>query len=188
MFGLNYKLFKAVSIKLPVLLNILVWNTTSTYYLRKKILFYLFKYWWKGPCPIRPWNWQRLWWRNSNDSISFFLDLINDHLTILLYVNFLLFSSHSSIPKVFCLYWFRSTFYHNTVRVLPLGAQNLGTQSSRVPKGNTQKNPKFLTLWVPNPKIPMEFRHKPTPTHTQNVVWVRVLPLGTRILGTQSPP
>ena len=39
MFGLNYKLFKAVSIKLPVLLNILVWNTTSTYYLRKNFCF-----------------------------------------------------------------------------------------------------------------------------------------------------
>ena len=51
----------------------------------------------------------------------------------------------------------------NTVWVLPLGAQNLGTQSSRVPKGNTQKNPEFWTLWVPNPKIPIEFRHKPNP-------------------------
>ena len=46
MFGLNYKIFKAVSIKLPVLLNVLVWNflkslfyTTSTYYLRKKFCF-----------------------------------------------------------------------------------------------------------------------------------------------------
>ena len=29
------------------------------------------------------------------------------------------------------------------VWVLPLGAQILGTQSSRVPVGNTQKNPKF---------------------------------------------
>ena len=125
--------------------------------------------------------------------------MINDHLTISLYVNILLFSSHSSIPKVFLfifckklsnayIFGFRSIFYHNTVRVLPLGAQYLGTQSSRVPKGNTQKNPKFLTLWVPNPKIPMEFRHKPNPTHTQNLVRVRVLPLGTRILGTQSPP
>ena len=29
-------------------------------------------YSWKGPCPIRPWNWRRFWWRNSNDLISFF--------------------------------------------------------------------------------------------------------------------
>jgi hypothetical protein len=69
-----------------------------------------------------------------------------------------------------------------------LGAQILGTQSSWVPKGNTQKKPKKITLWVPNPKIPMEFRHKPNPTHTRNLVWVRVLPLGTQILGTQSSP
>jgi hypothetical protein len=48
-----------------------------------------------------------------------------------------------------------------------------------------KKNPKFWTLWVPNPKIPMEFRHKPNPTHTQNLARVRVLPLGTRTLGTQ---
>ena len=82
---------------------------------------------------------------------------------------------------------YRSTFYHNTVRVLPLGALILGTQYSWVPKGNTQKNPKFGTLWVPNPKIPMEFGHKPNPTHTQILIRVRVLPLGTQILGTQSP-
>ena len=81
-----------------------------------------------------------------------------------------------------------STFHHDTVRVLPLNSQILGTQYPRVPKGNTQKNPKFRTLWVPNPKIPMEFRHKPNPTHTQNLVRVWVLPLGTQILGTQSPP
>ena len=86
---------------------------------------------------------------------SLILNLINDHLTISFYVNILLFSSHSSIPEVFfCLdlkknlsntyiFEYRSTFYHNTVRVLPSGAQILGTQSSRVPKGNTQKNPKF---------------------------------------------
>ena len=121
------------------------------------------------------------------------------HLTISLYVNILLLSSHSSILKVFFfrfkknlsntyIFDYRSTFYHNKVRVLPLGAQILGTQSSRVPVGNTQQNPKFRTLWVPNPKIPMDFRHKPNPTHTQNLVWIRVLPLGTRILGTQSPP
>jgi hypothetical protein len=120
------------------------------------------------------------------------------HLTISLYVNILLLSSHSSILKVFFrfkknlsntyIFEYRSTFYHNTVRVLPLGAQVLGTQSSWVPKGNTQKNPKFWPLWVPNPKIPMEFRHKPNPTHTQNLVRVRVLPLGTRTLGTQSSP
>jgi hypothetical protein len=30
------------------------------------------KYWWKRHCPIRPWNWRRLWWRKFNDSISFF--------------------------------------------------------------------------------------------------------------------
>ena len=125
--------------------------------------------------PIRPWNWQRLWWRNFNDSISFFLNLINDHSTISLYVNILLFSSHWSIPKVFLfrfkknlnntyIFEYRSTFYHNTVLVLHLGDQILGTQSSWVPMGNTRKNPKFWTLWVPNPKIPMEFRHKPNPT------------------------
>ena len=83
---------------------------------------------------------------------------------------------------------YRSTFYHDKVRVLPLNSQILGTQYSWVPKGNTQKNPKFRTLWVPNPKIPMVFRHKPNPTHTQILVRVRVLPLGTRILSTQSPP
>ena len=41
------------------------------------------------------------------------------------------------------IFEYRSTFYNNTVWVLPLGAQILGTQSSRVPVGNTQKNPKF---------------------------------------------
>ena len=41
------------------------------------------------------------------------------------------------------IFEYRSTFYNNTVWVLPLGAQILGTQSSRVPKGNTQENPKF---------------------------------------------
>ena len=46
MFGLNYKLFKAVSIKRPFVLNVLLWNflkslfyTTSTYYLRKDVCF-----------------------------------------------------------------------------------------------------------------------------------------------------
>ena len=69
-------------------------------------------------------------------------------------VNILLFSSHASIPKVFLfrskknlsntyIFEYRSTLYNNTVWVLPLGAQILGTQSSRVPVGNTQKNPKF---------------------------------------------
>ena len=38
---------------------------------------------------------------NSNDLISFFFNSINDHLTISLYVNILLFSSRTSIPKVF---------------------------------------------------------------------------------------
>ena len=42
-----------------------------------------------------------------------------------------------------CIFEYRSTFHHNTVWVLPVGAQILGTQSSRVPEGNTQKNPKF---------------------------------------------
>ena len=82
---------------------------------------------------------------------------------------------------------YRSTIYLNTVQVLPLVALILGTQYSWVPKGNTRKNPKFWTLWVPNPKIPMEFGHKPNPTHTQILIRVRVLPLGTQILGTQSP-
>ena len=41
------------------------------------------------------------------------------------------------------IFAYRSTFHHNTVWVLPVGAQILGTQSSRVPEGNTQKNPKF---------------------------------------------
>ena len=34
----------------------------------------------------------------------------------------------------------------------------------------------------------MEFKHKPNPTHTQILIQVRVLPLDTQILGTQSPP
>ena len=41
------------------------------------------------------------------------------------------------------IFEYRSTFHHNTVWVLPVGAQILGTQSSRVPEGNTQKNPNF---------------------------------------------
>ena len=47
--GLNYKLFKAVSIKLPVLSKVLVWNflkslfyTTSTYCLRKKKFCFIY--------------------------------------------------------------------------------------------------------------------------------------------------
>ena len=35
---------------------------------------------------------------SKNDLISFFLNLINDHLTISLNANILLFSSHSSFP------------------------------------------------------------------------------------------
>ena len=31
--------------------------------------------------------------------------------------------------------------------------------------------------WVPNPKIPIEFRDKPNPTHTRG--FFRVIPLGT---------
>ena len=33
--------------------------------------------------------------------VAFFLNSINDHLTISLYVNILLFSSRTSIPRVF---------------------------------------------------------------------------------------
>ena len=35
----------------------------------------------------------------------------------------------------------------------------------------------YKPLWVPNPKIPMEFRDKPNPTHTRG--FFRVIPLGT---------
>ena len=101
-----------------------------------------------------------------------------------------IFNGLSKIKNLNNTYIFdcRSTFYHDTVRVLPLNSQISETQYSRVPKGNTQKTPKFRTLWVPSPKIPMVFIHKPNPTHTRILVRVRVLPLGTRILGTQSPP
>ena len=30
----------------------------------------------------------------------------------------------------------------------------------------------YKPLWVPNPKIPMEFRDKPNPTHTRGFFWV----------------
>ena len=49
------------------------------------------------------------------------------------------------------------------VRILPTGL---------IPK--TTQN--YKPLWVPNPKILMEFRHKPNPTHTQILVRVSVLP------------
>ena len=35
----------------------------------------------------------------------------------------------------------------------------------------------YKPLWVPNPKIPIEFRDKPNPTHTRGFFWV--IPLGT---------
>jgi hypothetical protein len=60
-------------------------------------------------------------------------------------------------------------------RILPTGL---------IPK--TTQN--YKPLWVPNPKIPMEFREKPNP-----YPWIfsgRVIPMGTRLkflpLGTMS--
>ena len=51
------------------------------------------------------------------------------------------------------------------------------------------KKPKNFELYgYPTQKIPMEFRYKPNPTHTQNLFQVWVLPLGTQILDTQSSP
>ena len=35
----------------------------------------------------------------------------------------------------------------------------------------------YKPLWVPNPKIPIDFRDKPNPTHTRG--FFRVIPLGT---------
>ena len=45
--------------------------------------------------------------------------------------------------------------------------------TSLIPK--TTQN--YKPLWVPNPKIPIEFRDKPNPTHTHE--FFRVIPLGT---------
>ena len=62
----------------------------------------------------------------------------------------------------------RRTFMHTTVYsrvgILPAGL---------IPK--TTQN--YKPLWVPNPKIPIEFRDKPNPTHTRG--FFRVIPLGT---------
>ena len=68
--------------------------------------------------------------------ILYFLALIQ------VFLNFFLFRSKKNLSNTY-IFEYRSTFYNNTVWVLPLGAQILGTQSSRVPVGNTQKNPKF---------------------------------------------
>ncbi len=57
--------------------------------------------------------------------------------------------------------------------------------------GNTLGYPWVPTLnfypwvpWVPA-LIPMEFRHRPNPTHTQILLRVQVLAIGPQILGTQ---
>ena len=68
--------------------------------------------------------------------ILYFLALIQ------VFLIFFLFRSKKNLSNTY-IFEYRSTFYNNTVWVLPLGAQILGTQSSRVPVGNTQKNPKF---------------------------------------------
>ena len=68
--------------------------------------------------------------------ILYFLALIQ------VFLIFFLFRSKKNLSNTY-IFEYRSTFHHNTVWVLPVGAQILGTQSSRVPEGNTQKNPKF---------------------------------------------
>ena len=72
------------------------------------------------------------------------------------------------------LFDYRSTFYHNTVRVLPLG-----TQSSRVSKGNTQKTQKFELYGYPTRKYP--WNSDTNPTQPIAKIW-----FGLGI--TQSPP
>ena len=49
-----------------------------------------------------------------------------------------------------------------------------GTLSTGLIPKTTQN---YKPLWVPNPKIPMEFRDKPNPTHTRGFFWV--IPFGT---------
>ena len=70
-----------------------------------------------------------------------------------------------------CMYFYPSqrnfTFTGNLliiVGILPAGL---------IPK--TTQN--YKPLWVPNPKIPIDFRDKPNPTHTRG--FFRVIPLGT---------
>ena len=67
-----------------------------------------------------------------------------------------LYDLESSVSKILSNYRTKSTTIENLIE-----------SKIRVSKGNTQNTPKFSTLWVPNPKIPMEFRHKPNPTHNQ---------------------
>ena len=85
--------------------------------------------------------------------------------------------------KKFCE---NSPRHDSSIRIQPKTASyiSLCCCISCTPLRNKLLCPKFWTLWVPNPKIPMEFRHKPNPTHIQILVRVWVLPVGTRILGT----
>ena len=60
---------------------------------------------------------------------------------------------------------FRRWYLCIIVGILPAGL---------IPK--TTQN--YKPLWVPNPKIPIDFRDKPNPTHTRG--FFRVIPLGTQ--------
>ena len=76
-------------------------------------------------------------WGNT---VSFILNLINDHLTISLYANTLLFSSHSSISIFFCL---------DLKKILViLISLNIGALFIIILFGYYPWVPKF---WVPNP-------------------------------------
>ena len=70
------------------------------------------------------------------------------------------------------------------------GFQYVTARAGILPTGlipKTTQNKKLF--WVPNPKIPMELRHKPNPTHTRR--FFRVIPLGTHgyppSMGTRLP-
>ena len=67
-----------------------------------------------------------------------------------------------------------SQFVHESVHIAYLPTRVGILPAGLIPK--TTQN--YKPLWVPNPKIPIDFRDKPNPTHTRG--FFRVIPLGTQ--------